>query len=63
MRVRADISTCEAYANCIIAVPGFFTLNDNNVGQVSEKSPSEERRAEIVETVLSCPTQAPILEG
>lgn len=63
MKVRADISKCEAYANCIIAAPDFFTLNDNNVVQVAENSQSEERRDEIEEAVLSCPTQALTLEG
>jgi ferredoxin len=59
MRVRADQRKCQAYANCILAAPDVFDLDDaSGKVVVLEETPTDERRAAVQEAVRNCPTQA-----
>lgn len=58
VRVRADLTKCEGYANCIIAAPDVFSIDDDNVVKVLDANPPEGERPFVEEAVRNCPTQA-----
>lgn len=64
MRVRADQRKCQAYANCVLAAPDVFDLDDAS-GKVIVvvETPADERRAAVQEAVRNCPTQAITLDA
>ena len=58
MKVRADLEKCEGYANCLVAAPDVFSIDDDNVVLVLVEAPSEDQRAAVEEAVRSCPVAA-----
>lgn len=63
MRVRADTTRCEGYANCVIAAPDVFSLDDDFIVEVLDERPDDGQRAAVEEAVDSCPTAALSIEG
>lgn len=61
-RVHADLAKCEGYANCIIAAPDVFSIDDDNVVEVLDENPPEGERPAAEEAVRNCPTQALSIE-
>ncbi|MGH3343197.1 MAG: ferredoxin [Carbonactinosporaceae bacterium] len=57
-QVRADTSKCEGYANCVVASPYFFDVDDTGLVQILHTDIDEARRAEGENAVRSCPTEA-----
>lgn len=62
MRVKADVGRCEGYANCIIAAPDVFELDEEYIVRVVMADPGEERRAEVEEAARNCPVAALVIE-
>ena len=62
MKVIADVDKCEGYANCIIAAPDVFALDDDFMVRLLVEQPSEDRRQAVEEAVRSCPTSALSIE-
>lgn len=60
--VKADVTQCEGYANCVIASPDVYDINDDGEVEVLQSAVSEDRRVEVAEAVRSCPTGALWLE-
>lgn len=59
LHVTVDISACQAYANCLLAAPDVFDLDEEtSVAVVLPGSIDESRRAAVEEAVESCPMQA-----
>lgn len=58
MKVLADTAKCEGYANCIIAAPDVFSLDEDAIVQVVDEHPDERQRAVVEEAVRVCPTGA-----
>jgi ferredoxin len=54
-RVEADVARCDGYANCVVAAPDLFGLDDNGlvVVKVAEIDEGAVPRAE--EAVRNCP--------
>lgn len=61
-RVIADVDTCEGYANCVVAAPDVFSLDDDNIVVVLVEEPSEDQLPAVEEAVRSCPIAALALE-
>lgn len=56
--VGADYKKCEGYANCIMAAPDVFDINDEGVVVVLRDSVEDEERARVTESIRSCPVAA-----
>jgi len=59
MRIHVDVQRCRAYANCILAAPDVFDIDDAS-GKVIllDETPAVERRMAVHEAVRNCPTQS-----
>lgn len=62
MRVQAEIGKCEGYANCVVAAPEVFSLDDDYLVVVDAETPAQEQRAAVEEAVRSCPAAALALQ-
>lgn len=63
MRVQADLGRCEGYANCLMAAPSVFTIDDEeSIVVIRDEQPSEEYRDAVEEAVRSCPVAALAIE-
>lgn len=61
--IKADVNLCEAYANCVIAAPEYFDVNDETgIVTVLEEQVTDERRGYVENAVRSCPVAALRLE-
>jgi ferredoxin len=58
MRVLGDVDKCEGYANCVVAAPDVFTLDDDYIVQIADERPGEHQRAAVEEAVRACPKRA-----
>ena len=56
--VRADASLCQAYANCVVAAPDHFDLDDDGVVMLLKADFPESQRAYVENAVRSCPVAA-----
>ncbi|MGH3383128.1 MAG: ferredoxin [Nocardioidaceae bacterium] len=64
MKVQAGLDACEGYANCVMAAPDVFSIDDEGVVVVLDEQPAEEQRSTVEEAVRSCPVLAlTIVEG
>lgn len=63
MRVQANLGRCEGYANCIVAAPDVFELDDEFIVRVIDDDPDEACRAEVEEAVRNCPVGALTVTG
>ncbi len=59
MKVIVDTGKCQAYANCIVAAPDVFDVDEVS-GKVSllEAAPADDRLMAVAEAVRNCPTRA-----
>ncbi|TFD85201.1 ferredoxin [Cryobacterium serini] len=56
--VTADLKACQGYANCVMAAPDYFDLDDDgNVVMVKTEVPEAER-SRVTEAARSCPVSA-----
>lgn len=58
LRITADLGLCEGYANCMVAAPDVFTVDDEGVVVLLQEQVSEDQRAEVLQAVESCPVRA-----
>jgi ferredoxin len=58
MKVIADTGKCEGYANCIVAAPDVFRLDDDLIVEVVDDRPGPAQRDAVEEAVRVCPTGA-----
>jgi ferredoxin len=58
MKVVADLSRCQGYANCLAAAPEVYDLADNGLVEVKVSEPGAELQAAAREGASLCPVQA-----
>ncbi|SFO28427.1 Ferredoxin [Pseudonocardia ammonioxydans] len=58
LNVGADYDKCEGYANCILAAPDVFDVNDDGVVVVLRDAVEESERERVGESVRACPVSA-----
>lgn len=58
MKLHVDFGKCEGYANCIVAAPDVFSIDDSNVVIVTDSEPPDDERDAVEEAVRSCPVAA-----
>jgi ferredoxin len=60
--VIADVSKCQSYANCLVAAPHIFGLDDDGLVVLLKAEIDEKDLAAAEEAVSSCPAAALSLE-
>jgi ferredoxin len=60
--VKADLSACQGYANCIVAADDVFDLDDDGVVVLLRTEFPESDRARMQEAVRVCPVSALAIE-
>lgn len=58
MKIHADLEKCQGYANCVMAAPDYFDLNDDSLVVVLRPDVDEAERQQVEEAVRSCPVEA-----
>lgn len=58
-RIKADIPSCEGYANCVVAAPEYFDLDDDSgLVVVLQEDVAADQKAHVENAVRSCPVAA-----
>jgi ferredoxin len=58
MKINVDLDKCQGFANCVMAAPEHFDLNDDSLVVVLDRDVDEARRTDIEEAIRSCPVEA-----
>jgi ferredoxin len=53
--VRADLSICQGYANCMVAAEDYFDMDDSGVVTLLRATVPDADRARAEEAARSCP--------
>ena len=61
--IRADVTRCRGYGNCVIAARDVFEIDDNGTVAVLRAEVDESERAKVQEAVRVCPFSALAIEG
>ena len=56
--LKADVSTCQGYANCVAAADDYFDIDDDGVVTILHADVPDAERARIEEAARSCPVSA-----
>ena len=60
--LRADFAACQGYANCVMAAPSIYDIDDDGTVVLLKEEISEEERVKVEEAVKSCPVSALSIE-
>lgn len=60
--LKADLGTCQGYANCITLAPDTFDIDDDGVVVLLRDEISQKERQRIEQAVRSCPVNALAIE-
>jgi ferredoxin len=58
VKIEVDLGLCRSYGLCTGIAPDVFELGDEGVLRLLQDDVEPERRDELEEAVLLCPTQA-----
>ncbi|MBA3279389.1 MAG: ferredoxin [Geodermatophilaceae bacterium] len=59
---KADFEACQGYANCVMAAPTVYDIDDDGTVVLLKEQISEEERSKVEEAVKSCPVSALSIE-
>ncbi|WP_405476023.1 ferredoxin [Streptomyces sp. NBC_00009] len=60
--LKANFGACQGYANCVIAAPDTYDLDDDGVVVLLKDSIPEDDLARVQEAARSCPVSALMIE-
>ncbi|MGW5432737.1 ferredoxin [Streptomyces sp. NPDC004059] len=60
--LKADLAACQGYANCVMAAPDTYELNDDGVVVLLRSEISDQDLPRIQEAARSCPVSALTVE-
>jgi ferredoxin len=60
--LKADFGACQGYANCVVAAPGVYDIDDDGVVVLLKEHITDEERPRIEEAARSCPVSALTIE-
>ena len=58
IHVHANVRICEGFANCLVAAPDLFDLDDEDKVIILQGELDETERARVEEAIRSCPVSA-----
>jgi ferredoxin len=56
--IKADLDTCQGYANCVAAADDYFDIDDDGVVVLLKAGVPESERARVEEAARACPVSA-----
>lgn len=63
LRVVLDLDRCQGYANCVVAAPEVFDIDEaTGTAVLLQETPDEALRTAVDDAVRQCPTEAISLE-
>jgi ferredoxin len=62
IKIAADVRKCEGYANCVIAAPDVYDIDDDGNVVILRSTVDDSEREQVAEAVRSCPAAAIWLE-
>ena len=60
--LKADLSLCQGYANCVVAAGDYFDIDDDGKVVLLKLEVAESDRVRVEEAARSCPVSALRLE-
>ncbi|MFE3021656.1 ferredoxin [Streptomyces sp. NPDC059256] len=60
--LKADLDACQGYANCVVAAPDTYDIDDDGLVVLLRESIDEADLPRIREAVHSCPVSALTIE-
>ncbi len=60
--LKADFQACQGYANCVMAAPDVYDIDDEGTVVLLKDHITDEDRAKVDEAVNSCPVSALSIE-
>lgn len=60
--VKADFDACQGYANCVVAAPDVYDIDDDGTVVLLKDSITDEERPKVEDAVSSCPVSALSIE-
>jgi ferredoxin len=60
--LKADLTACQGYANCVIAAPDTYDLDDDGVVVLLRSEIADQDFPRIQEAARSCPVSALTIE-
>jgi ferredoxin len=60
--LKADLGACQGYANCVIAAPDTYDIDDDGTVVLLKQRIGQEDLARIGEAARSCPVSALTIE-
>ena len=64
LRVVVDLDSCQGYANCVMAAPEVFDIDEKTgLAILLQEDPDDAQRAAVEEAVRQCPTESISLES
>lgn len=61
--IGADIGKCQGYANCVVAAPDVYDIDDDGTVVILRSTVDDDERDVVEEAVRSCPAAAIWLEN
>ena len=58
IQVRANVRICEGFANCLVAAPDLFDLDDDDKVIILQGELDDAERSRVDEAIRSCPVAA-----
>jgi ferredoxin len=62
VRIVVNTERCKGHAQCEIAAPQVFRLNDAGVAEILQQSPAESLRLAVENAAQRCPERAIIVD-
>lgn len=56
--VKADLSVCQGYANCVVDAPDVFDIDDDGIVVILRATVGDHERARVEGAANSCPVSA-----
>ncbi|MCC4266940.1 MULTISPECIES: ferredoxin [Microbacterium] len=56
--VKADLSLCQGYANCVVAADDYFDIDDEGLVVLLKTEVPDSERTRVEEAARSCPVSA-----
>jgi 3-phenylpropionate/trans-cinnamate dioxygenase ferredoxin reductase subunit len=57
-KLTADLSLCQGYANCVVAAPDVYDIDDEGKVVLLKHAIDESDRARVEQAARSCPVNA-----